>query len=229
MVPLSPWLSAPSPPERAEVGIRRFRGRSDERGPRMRAVAAIIRSGRSGRSREDARGRDATSTRDRRRDAAARDRSPRCSSRKTARAPPLRLDLEQVVRGFSAPRSRIVTDSPVRSPSSSTARPSPCRTLANVVQVYILMKRYTASQLRARLSEALDEVERGGEVAVDRGKQTFRIVPGRPAAPTKGRRRKLGFQLTDERLLRGWTWEWQGPGRSMKLRVGGSPRRRPRA
>jgi antitoxin (DNA-binding transcriptional repressor) of toxin-antitoxin stability system len=91
------------------------------------------------------------------------------------------------------------------------------------------MKRYTASQLRARLSEALDEVERGGEVAVDRGKQTFRIVPGRTRARTKAKRRKLDFQLTDQRLLRGWIWEWQGPGRPMKLRVGGTPRQRRRA
>jgi antitoxin (DNA-binding transcriptional repressor) of toxin-antitoxin stability system len=91
------------------------------------------------------------------------------------------------------------------------------------------MKRYTASQLRAHLSEALDEVERGGEVAVDRGKHTFRIVPGRTPAPTRTRRRKLDFELTDERLLRGWTWEWQGPGRPLKLRVGGTPRQRRRA
>jgi antitoxin (DNA-binding transcriptional repressor) of toxin-antitoxin stability system len=89
------------------------------------------------------------------------------------------------------------------------------------------MKRYTASQLRARLSEALDEVERGGEVTVDRGKQTFRIVAG-PVATAKTRRRKLDFHVTDERILKGWTWEYQGPGRPMKLRVGSSSRRRGR-
>jgi antitoxin (DNA-binding transcriptional repressor) of toxin-antitoxin stability system len=90
------------------------------------------------------------------------------------------------------------------------------------------MKRYTASQLRAHLSEALDEVERGGEVSVDRGKQTFSIVVARPRAKPKARRKQLDFQLLDERLLDGWTWEWQGPGRPMKLRVAG-PRRRRRA
>jgi prevent-host-death family protein len=90
------------------------------------------------------------------------------------------------------------------------------------------MKRYTASQLRARLSEALDEVERGGEVTVDRGKQTFRIVPGAIVAATKTRRRTLDFQLTDERLLKGWTWESPGPGRPLKLRVRGNRRRRRR-
>jgi antitoxin (DNA-binding transcriptional repressor) of toxin-antitoxin stability system len=86
------------------------------------------------------------------------------------------------------------------------------------------MKRYTASQLRAHLSEALDEVERGGEVSVDRGKQTFRIVavPARP----KARRRRLDFELIDERLLDGWTWEWRGPGRPLRLRVRGPRTRR---
>ena len=89
------------------------------------------------------------------------------------------------------------------------------------------MKRYTASQLRAHLSEALDEVERGGEVAVERGKQTFRIIPARP--PANIRHRTLDFHLTDERLLDGWTWEWQGPGRPMKVRARAPRRRRRRA
>ncbi len=59
---------------------------------------------------------------------------------------------------------------------------------------------------------------------VDRGTETFRIVTGRRAAKTKTRRRTLDFELTDKRLLSGWTWEWQGPGRQMRLRAGGSPR-----
>jgi prevent-host-death family protein len=90
------------------------------------------------------------------------------------------------------------------------------------------MKRYTASQLRAHLSEALDEVERGGEVTIDRGKHTFRIVAARAAAAPRSRRRTLDFDLTDERLLQGWSWEWHGPGRPMKLSVGGRRRRRRR-
>ena len=88
------------------------------------------------------------------------------------------------------------------------------------------MKRYTASQLRARLSEALDEVERTGEVVVDRGTQSFRIVAARRKPLGKTNTRTLDFQLVDEALLRGWTWEWQGPGRPMKLRVRGGSRPR---
>ncbi|HLY37547.1 MAG TPA: type II toxin-antitoxin system prevent-host-death family antitoxin [Candidatus Binatia bacterium] len=88
------------------------------------------------------------------------------------------------------------------------------------------MKRYTASQLRARLSEALDEVERGGEVVVDRGKRTFRIVSAPTAAKPTTARRKLDFQLTDERLVHGWTWEPQGAGRRLRLRARGTDRRR---
>jgi antitoxin (DNA-binding transcriptional repressor) of toxin-antitoxin stability system len=88
------------------------------------------------------------------------------------------------------------------------------------------MKRYTASQLRAHLSEALDEVERGGAVTIDRGKHTFRIVAARATAGPRSRRRRLDFELIDEKLLEGWTWEWQGPGHPMKLRVGSRRRRR---
>jgi prevent-host-death family protein len=83
-----------------------------------------------------------------------------------------------------------------------------------------MAKRYTASELRAHLSEALDEVERGGEVTIDRGKHTFRIVTGRGAAAPRSPRRRLDFEILDERLLDGWTWQWQGPGRPMKLRAG---------
>jgi prevent-host-death family protein len=87
------------------------------------------------------------------------------------------------------------------------------------------MTRYTASQLRARLSEALDEVERGGEVTVDRGKQTFRIVTEHAVVTTRTRPRKLDFHLNDERILKGWTWEPRGPGRPMKLHAAGGRRR----
>jgi len=61
------------------------------------------------------------------------------------------------------------------------------------------MKRYTASELRARLSEALDEVERGGEVTVDRGKRTFRIIAAAAPIKTSSRRRRLDFEVIDER------------------------------
>jgi prevent-host-death family protein len=94
--------------------------------------------------------------------------------------------------------------------------------------MYIVTKRYTASELRARLSEALDEVERSGEVVVDRGNRTFRIVTA-DAAKSKAKRRRLDFELTDDRLLQGWAWEWRGPGRPLKLRAGGGPKRRRRS
>jgi antitoxin (DNA-binding transcriptional repressor) of toxin-antitoxin stability system len=81
------------------------------------------------------------------------------------------------------------------------------------------VKRYTASQLRAHLSEALDEVERGGEVAVERGKKTFRIVADGGRRARKSKPARLAFDLHDERLLHGWTWEWRAPGRPIKLRV----------
>src|SRR5262249_28344327 len=90
------------------------------------------------------------------------------------------------------------------------------------------MKRYTASQLRAHLSEALDEVERGGEVTVDRGKHTFRIVAATTAAATKTKRRMLRVDLIDERLLGGWTWEPQEPGQPMRLRLRRGSRNRRR-
>jgi hypothetical protein len=88
------------------------------------------------------------------------------------------------------------------------------------------MKRYTASQLRAHLSEALDEAERSGKVAVERGTQTFHIVSDRTPRNVKAKRKKLVFDLHDDQLVHGWTWEWQGPGRPMKLRVRPNPKRR---
>jgi antitoxin (DNA-binding transcriptional repressor) of toxin-antitoxin stability system len=77
-------------------------------------------------------------------------------------------------------------------------------------------KRYTASQLRQHLAGALDEVERGEPVVVERRGRRFRIIPDVPSpAP---RTVAPFFQLTDRTLLdEGWTWRWTGPGRPLRL------------
>ena len=86
-------------------------------------------------------------------------------------------------------------------------------------------KRYTVSSLRANLARALDEVERGDPVAVERRGQRFRIVPDeRPAKWPKNI--KPFVEVLDPRLLEeGWTWEWRGPGKPMRLKIGGRTRK----
>lgn len=79
------------------------------------------------------------------------------------------------------------------------------------------MKRYTASELRQNLSRALDEVERGDPVVVDRRGQRFRIVADRP--PARLAKAQPIFQVTDLNLLeRGWTWSWNARGLSLQVR-----------
>lgn len=86
-----------------------------------------------------------------------------------------------------------------------------------------VMKRYTVSQFRQSLARALDEVERGEPVVVERGGRRYRVVPERvrPA----GSRAKPFFKLLDRSILDpGWTWDWEGPGRPLRIRSARKPR-----
>ena len=85
------------------------------------------------------------------------------------------------------------------------------------------MKRYSASQLRQNLSRALDEVEQGQPVVVDRRGRRFRIVPDR--SPSRADTVKPIFRVADPDLLeRGWTWTWTAQG--LSLLAGKRPRER---
>jgi hypothetical protein len=78
------------------------------------------------------------------------------------------------------------------------------------------MKSYMVSTVRERLSEALDEAERGIPVFIERKGVRFRLSV---EAPTRSRKpaRKPRIEVLDPAIDDGqWTWDW-APGQ-LKLR-----------
>jgi hypothetical protein len=69
------------------------------------------------------------------------------------------------------------------------------------------MKQYSASVVRERLSEALDEAERGVPVFIERKGVRYRLsVESAKAARTS--RRKPRIEVLDpDALEHGWTWD----------------------
>ena len=81
------------------------------------------------------------------------------------------------------------------------------------------MKRYGVAEFRRNLARALDEVERGEPVVIERAGRRFRLVP--ESTPRRSARPQPFFKLTDRSLLEGgWSWEWSGPGAPLRLKVG---------
>jgi antitoxin (DNA-binding transcriptional repressor) of toxin-antitoxin stability system len=79
------------------------------------------------------------------------------------------------------------------------------------------MKRYTAAELRKNLAQALDEVERGKPVMIERRRRRFRII----AEPTEKRAVRVEpiFRLSDPNLLEtGWRWSWTPKGLALRVR-----------
>jgi hypothetical protein len=77
------------------------------------------------------------------------------------------------------------------------------------------MHRYTASEFRQNLSRALNEVEKGEPVVVERKGRRFRLAV--EEEPRRYMKPKPFFELSDLSLLEtGWTWELRSGG--MKLR-----------
>jgi antitoxin (DNA-binding transcriptional repressor) of toxin-antitoxin stability system len=76
-----------------------------------------------------------------------------------------------------------------------------------------VMKRYTSSQVRERLSDVLDAAERGEEVVIERRGARFLLrVEGsdRPAARRRGR---PAIEILDPAVAEGeWTWAWKPTG-----------------
>jgi antitoxin (DNA-binding transcriptional repressor) of toxin-antitoxin stability system len=75
-----------------------------------------------------------------------------------------------------------------------------------------VMKRYTSSQVRERLSDVLDAVERGEDVVIERRGARFSLRierSGRPA-PRRGR---PAIEILDPAVAEGeWTWTWKPTG-----------------
>ena len=76
------------------------------------------------------------------------------------------------------------------------------------------MKRYTSSQLRSRLSEILDAVERGEPVIVERRGTRFRLIADRDRdAGAKAKPNRPLFEIIDPAVAAGqWTWDWSPRG-----------------
>jgi antitoxin (DNA-binding transcriptional repressor) of toxin-antitoxin stability system len=73
------------------------------------------------------------------------------------------------------------------------------------------MKRYTVSLVRERLSEALDEAEKGVPVIIERKGVRYRLTVDKPAPARKIRRPNI--EILDPAVAAGeWTWDWTPKG-----------------
>ena len=73
------------------------------------------------------------------------------------------------------------------------------------------MKRYTVSGVRERLSEALDEAEKGVPVIIERKGVRYRLAVDKPASTRKARRPHI--DILDPAVANGqWTWDWTSSG-----------------
>jgi antitoxin (DNA-binding transcriptional repressor) of toxin-antitoxin stability system len=83
-----------------------------------------------------------------------------------------------------------------------------------------MSKRYTVAHVRERLSDALDEAERGVPVFIERHGTRFQLSLAPEKAPRTARTPKI--EILDPAVAEGrWTWEWTPEG--VKFR---SPRKR---
>lgn len=74
------------------------------------------------------------------------------------------------------------------------------------------MKRYTVSQVRERLAEALDQADRGVPVIIERKGIRYALKVERPSAPPT-RRRKSIITYMDPAVEAGqWSWEMGSDG-----------------
>jgi hypothetical protein len=69
------------------------------------------------------------------------------------------------------------------------------------------MKRYTVSLVRERLSEALNEADKGVPVIIERKGVRYRLAVEKPAPARKTR--KPHIEILDPAVADGqWTWNW---------------------
>ena len=73
------------------------------------------------------------------------------------------------------------------------------------------VKKYKVAMVRERLSQALDQAERGEPVFIERNGVTYRLSVERPAA-RRPRIRRPGMEILDPAVAGGdWTWQPAGP------------------
>ncbi len=72
------------------------------------------------------------------------------------------------------------------------------------------MKKYKVAMVRERLSQALDEAERGEPVFIERSGVIYRLSVERPAA-RRAKVRQRGIEILDPAVAGGdWTWDTAG-------------------
>ena len=85
--------------------------------------------------------------------------------------------------------------------------------------MYIMNRRYTVSQVRERLSDALDEAEQGVPVIIERRGVRYRLTRVDATSPPSRQRRTPRIEVLDPAIADGqWTWSWTGAG--AKFRAG---------
>ena len=80
------------------------------------------------------------------------------------------------------------------------------------------MKRYTVSRVRERLSEALDEADKGVPIIIERKGVRYRLAVENPASARKAKARQPHIEILDPAVADGqWTWDWT-PDAGLKFR-----------
>jgi hypothetical protein len=73
------------------------------------------------------------------------------------------------------------------------------------------MKRYTVSLVRERLSEALNEADKGVPVIIERKGVRYRLAVDKPARARKATQPQI--EILDPAVADGqWTWDWTSRG-----------------
>ena len=71
-----------------------------------------------------------------------------------------------------------------------------------------IMKKYSVSMVRERLSEALDAADRGKPVLIERRGVTYELTVRK--APARKKKATRQIDILDRAVVDGnWTWEWK--------------------
>ena len=72
-----------------------------------------------------------------------------------------------------------------------------------------MSKRYSVSQVRERLSDALDEADRGTPVVIERRGVRYQLTRMAAVTATRPSRRRPRIKVLDPAVTAGqWRWDW---------------------
>jgi hypothetical protein len=81
------------------------------------------------------------------------------------------------------------------------------------------MKHYSVAMVRERLADALNEVDRGVPVIIERRGVRYRLTR-EPQGAARNRRKPI-FAWVDTEVLGGeWSWDWTAEGLAFKPKAG---------